>query len=267
MKKGKIAAILTTIVFLFIAAAMLISRIIAPIPRVEVLLYHELKPGGSQEWPIIDPEDFYLHLNTLLSQDWQPITLEDFVSWQRNELKIQNKSFLLTFDDGGESIYHYAYPFLLEKRIPATIFLIAKYYDPDYSSTEKVWIPKLTAAQITEMSGSGIISLQSHSYDLHREIDGKPAVLALSPEKVLADFQKSIEIISHLTGEKVYSIAYPSGEVNQEIIKLAKEAGFELGFAGNIQGAAQKKETMSIKRFPLDNISLDIFNRYYGTGR
>ncbi len=133
--------------------------------------------------------------------------------------------------------------------------------------TEEVWIPKLTFEQILEMSQSGIVSFQSHSYDLHREINGEPAVLALSWEEVLADFQKSIQVISRLTGEKVYSIAYPEGQVSREIIGLAQEAGFKLGFAGNIQGAAKKKETMSIRRYPLDNISQDIFNRYYGTGR
>jgi peptidoglycan/xylan/chitin deacetylase (PgdA/CDA1 family) len=115
------------------------------------------------------------------------------------------------------------------------------------------------------MSQSGIISFQSHSYDLHREIDGKPAILALPPEKVHADLQKSKQVINQLTGEEVNSIAYPSGTVDQEIIRMAAAAGFELGFAGNIQGAASKKETMSIKRFPLDNISLDVFNYYYDT--
>ncbi len=265
MKIRKLAVILIAM-FLFLTVAWLLIRlVVTPSPRIEVLLYHELKPGGSQEWPIIDPENFYYQINTLLEHDWEPITLEDFASWQRNQLKISNKSFLLTFDDGGESIYHYAYPYLLEKQIPATIFLIAKCHDPDYVLTEEACPPKLTAEQIQEMSRSGIISFQSHSYDLHLEIDGKPAILALPPERVLADFQKSMQIINRLTGEKVNSVAYPSGTVDQEIIKLAREAGFELGFAGNIQGAASKKETMSVKRFPLDNISLEVFNYYYDT--
>jgi hypothetical protein len=47
--------------------------------------------------------------------------------------------------------------------------------------------------------------------------------------------------------------------VDQETIELAREAGFELGFAENIQGAASKKETMSIKRFPPGNIPFRCF--------
>lgn len=254
--------LIATLLFLT-ATWYLINRVLTPGPRVEVLLYHELKPGGSQEWPIIDPENFYCQLNTLLEHGWEPITLTDFIAWQQNRLKLPDKSFLLTFDDGGESIYHYAYPYLLKKQIPATIFLIAKYHDPDFALTEKDWTPKLTAVQIQEMSQSGLIDFQSHSYDLHREVDEKPAILALPPARVLADFQKSRQAISWLTGEKVNAVAYPAGVVNLEIIQLAREAGFEVGFAGNIQGAASKKETMSVKRFPLDNISLEVFNYYY----
>ncbi|MGI5822450.1 MAG: polysaccharide deacetylase family protein [Dethiobacteria bacterium] len=265
MKIRKLAVVLTPIVLLLIAAGLLIGRVLLSGPRVEVLLYHELEPGGSQEWPIIDPENFYCQLEALLAHGWEPITLEDFASWQQNQLRLPNKSFLLTFDDGGESIYHYAYPYLLAKQIPATIFLIAKYHDPSHVLTEEVLPPKLTAAQIQEMSRAGIISFQSHAYDLHREIDGEPAILALPPAAVLADLQKSRQVISRLTGEEVHSVAYPSGTVDQKVIKMAWEAGFNTGFAGNIQGAAHKKETMSVKRFPLDNISLDVFNNYYET--
>ena len=265
MKRRRLAVVLIPTVLFLIAAGLLMGGVLWSGPRVEVLLYHELKPGGSQAWPIIDPENFYCQLNALLEHGWEPITLEDFSSWQQNQLRLPNKSFLLTFDDGGESIYHYAYPYLLEKQIPAAVFLIAKYHDPGHVLTEEVLPPKLTAAQIQEMSRSGIISFQSHSYDLHREIDGKPAILALPPAEVLADLQKSRQIIGRLTGEKVHSIAYPCGTMDREVARMAREAGFITGFAGNIQGAANKKETMSVKRFPLDNISLDVFNNYYET--
>lgn len=235
------------------------------VPRVEVLLYHELQPGGSQEWPVIDPGIFYAQLNALLDHGWQPLTLEQFAAWQQGKLEVKQNSFLLTFDDGGESIYHHAYPFLLENEIPAVIFLIGKYHDPDYEVKEHIWIPKLNERQIGEMAASGIIQFQSHAYDLHHYIDGVPAALALTPAAVREDLKKSISLINALTGQRVFSIAYPAGAVNEEILEIAREAGFELGFSGNIQGPACREEPMTIKRFPLDNISMRVFNRYYGT--
>lgn len=232
--------------------------------RVEVLLYHELAPGGSEEWPVIDPQDFYTQINLLLDHGWQPLTLDKFAAWLRGEEIVEGKSFLLTFDDGGESIYRYAYPFLLEKGIPATIFLIGKYHDPNYHINEIIWVPKLADKQIKEMAGSGLIQFQSHSYNLHREIEEKPAAIVLPPPDVLEDFRKSAKVLEELTGQQVFSIAYPSGEINQQVIELAAEAGFKLGFAGNIQGPVNKTQPMSIKRYPLDNIPLNVFMDYYG---
>ncbi len=232
--------------------------------RVEVLLYHELAPGGSTEWPVIDPQDFYTQIDLLLDHGWQPLTLDKFAAWLRGEKKVEEKSFLLTFDDGGESIYHYAYPFLLEKGIPATIFLIGKHHDPNYHMNEIIWVSKLTDQQIKEMAGSGLIQFQSHSYNLHRKIQEKPAAIVLSPPDVLEDFRKSAKVLEELTGQGVFSIAYPGGNVNQRVIKLAAGAGFELGFAGNIRGSVNKTQPMSIKRYPLDNISLNAFMHYYG---
>ena len=80
--------------------------------RVEVLLYHDLAPGGCDQWPVICQEDFRHHLELLLDEGWQPLTLEDFALWQAGEKHLDSNSFLLTFDDGAESVYHYAYPFL-----------------------------------------------------------------------------------------------------------------------------------------------------------
>lgn len=231
--------------------------------RIEVLLYHELAPGGSEEWPVIDPQDFYTQINLLLDHGWQPLTLGEFAAWLQGEGKVEGKSFLLTFDDGGESIYHYAYPFLLEKGIPAAVFLIGKYHDPNCHVNEIIWVPKLTDKQIKEMGGSGLIQFQSHSYNLHREIEGKPAAIVLSPPDVLDDFRKSSKVIKELTGQQVFSVAYPSGAINEQVIEIAFEAGFKLGFAGNIQGPVDKTQPMSIKRYPLDNIPLNVFMDYY----
>ncbi len=231
---------------------------------VEVLLYHELAPGGSEEWPIIDPQDFYAQIDLLLEHGWQPLTLDRFADWLRGEEVLQGKAFLLTFDDGGESIYHYAYPFLLERKVPATIFLIAKYHDPSNAQDEVTWVPKLTAGQIKEMAVSGLIQFQSHSYDLHRTVGDKPAALALPPPEVLEDFKKSARIIETLTGRQVFSIAYPSGEIDGQVVELAAEAGFELGFVGYSGGPIDKALPMAVKRHPLDNLPINTFMNYYG---
>ena len=213
--------------------------------RIEVLLYHELAPGVRKNGGYRSTR-FYTQINLLLDHGWQPLTLGEFAAWLQGEGKVEGKSFLLTFDDGGESIYHYAYPFLLEKGIPAAVFLIGKYHDPNCHVNEIIWVPKLTDKQIKEMGGSGLIQFQSHSYNLHREIEGKPAAIVLSPPDVLDDFRKSSKVIKELTGQQVFSVAYPSGAINEQVIEIAFEAGFKLGFAGISRVRSTKSQPMSI---------------------
>jgi len=234
-------------------------------PRVEVLLYHSLEPGGSETWPVVDPNVFCSQIDLLLEKGWQPLTLHQFAAWAKGEKELEENAFLLTFDDGAESIYHYAFPYLLHNEIPAVVFLIGKHHDPCHELTEKVWVPKLNDSQIEEMFQSGLVAFQSHSYDLHREIGDKPAALAVSPSRVLDDFLQSREVIEDLTGKDVYCIAYPFGAANCDIVKAAEKAGFQIGFAlnGQEESGQSAEELLLINRVPLDNYSLEQFRDYF----
>ena len=231
-------------------------------PRVEVLLYHSLEPGGSDEWPVIDPALFYRQIELLLAEGWEPLTLTEYKAWAKGKTELACDSFLLTFDDGARSIYEYAFPFLLEKRIPAAVFLIAKHHDPHYEPTETIWVPKLTDEQIMEMQHSGLVTFQSHSYDLHRIVDDEPAALTASADQIIGDLLKSAEVISNLTGEDVYSIAYPYGAFNCTIVDAAQKAGFRLGFVLG-EGEEGDKELLQNPRISLDNYSLEEFKEFF----
>ncbi len=231
-------------------------------PRVEVLLYHSLKPGGSGKWPVIEPALFYRQLEVLLTQGWEPLTLAEYKAWAKGKKALAGDSFLLTFDDGARSIYEYAFPFLQEKGIPAVAFLIAKHHDPHYEPSETIWVPKLTDEQILEMERSGLVTFQSHSYDLHRIIDDEPAALTASADQIRQDFIKSANVIAELTGEPVYSIAYPYGAINSEVVKVAQEAGFRLGFILDDEGKGDKDMLLQ-PRISLDNYSLVEFKKHF----
>ena len=233
-------------------------------PRVEVLLYHSLKPGGSYEWPVIDPDLFCMQLELLIAEGWEPLTLAEYKAWAKGEKELAGDSFLLTFDDGAQSIYKYAFPFLEEKGIPAAAFLISKHHDPHYKPSETIWVPKLTDEQILEIESSGLVTFQSHSYDLHRIIDDEPAALTAPADQIKNDFLKSADVIAELTGEDVYSIAYPYGAFDCEVLEAAKEAGFCLGFVlDETEGEGENEEMLQQPRISLDNYSLKEFMQFF----
>ena len=82
----------------------------------------------------------------------------------------RKKPVVITFDDGYLSNYQYAYPILKETGMVATIFVIGATVGntEHYKNTNYPITPHFTFQQGAEMVASGIISIQSHTYDMHQ---------------------------------------------------------------------------------------------------
>ena len=65
------------------------------------------------------------------------------------------KPVILTFDDGYDDNYTELFPLLQKYNAKATIFVIPKAIGTPH---------KMTAEQIYELSRSGLVSIQSHTY-------------------------------------------------------------------------------------------------------
>lgn len=108
--------------------------------------------------------------------------------------------------------------------MPFTLFLIAGHVgSQDYENlTLASW------EQIQEMVDSGLATIGSHTYDMHR-LENDVPVFYNSAQKCefLRDLIKSKRTIeSKLSGVKVRDFAYPFGEGDPELVPLLKKAGF-----------------------------------------
>lgn len=77
---------------------------------------------------------------------------------------------MITFDDGYTSNAVYAYPVLRELGFHASIFAIGCSigHDRYYKDTQYSLTPHFGQTEITEMLDSGLISIGSHTYDMHQ---------------------------------------------------------------------------------------------------
>ena len=128
----------------------------------------------------------------------------------------------------------------------ATIFMVGSttgntehYKDTAYPIT-----PHCSYEQGAEMVASGVISLQSHTYDMHQWPpfeDGNDRVretLAQLPDEsdedyeaaVKADIQQSQQAIEPITGEKVNALSYPEGAYGTLTMDALRSQGIELTF-------------------------------------
>ena len=213
--------------------------------NVPVLMYHHLNETGSDTTDIT-PELFEAQIAALSEAGYTAVLPDDLEAYVRQGKALPDKPILITFDDGYLSNYELAFPILQKYNMKATIFVIGAtlgdtehYKDTDYPIT-----PHFNAQQAKEMVDSGLISIQSHTYDLHQwgpfeETDSpRENILPLDGESE-ADYRAVLtedcntmrQFLQDSTGEtNIYVLAYPSGLYDTLSQVTLLENGFDMTF-------------------------------------
>ena len=212
---------------------------------VPVLMYHHLAEKGDADSSIAISM-FREHIRALTEQGYTAILPDDLLRYTVRGALLPDKPVMITFDDGYLSNYEYAYPILREYGQKATIFVIGatvgnlEYYkDTDYRIT-----PHFTEAQGKEMVKSGVIMLQSHTYDMHQNktYDGPDAITDLIPEtsgldyeefreRLIADIKQERIALSKMGVDNVHVIAFPYGMSTDYVDAIILAEGFDMSFA------------------------------------
>jgi|UniRef100_A0A7V3RI92 peptidoglycan/xylan/chitin deacetylase (PgdA/CDA1 family) len=146
---------------------------------------------------------------------------------------------IITFDDGEENLYYYAFPILKKYHCRAIIFLIAGYIGKE--NTWDISIPRnryLSWKQILDMQKYGIV-FGSHTMT-HRNLT------RLGINEIEYEVVESKKYLERYLGE-VEMISYPFNRVNEMVLKIVKKAGYKYGFGGDGNGQlCIKKEAIYI---------------------
>ncbi len=190
--------------------------------QVPILLYHDVTPDGSVGVSAGQLED---HLRALRDAGYTAVTFDELQAYVYQGAELPEKSVVITFDDGYSSNYQYAFPLLEKYGMKATIFVIgASVGHETYKDTGLAMTPHFGTAEMAEMSDSGVVSIQSHTYDMHQwgPYETGPDIRdgvkrfpgeseAAFVEALQADFAKSRGEIEAVTGKTVDVLAYPGG--------------------------------------------------------
>ena len=166
--------------------------------RVPILEYHRVKPlageSGSAESLIVPPEVFSAQMDALSTAGWQTITMGQLGEDLRQAIQPPAKSFVITFDDGYEDGYQYAYPILSQHGFVATFFVIA-------GKIGESW--QLSPAHLRELVAAGN-EIGNHSMS-HTNM------MVMTPERLTVETYGASAIIAGATGIWPKSFSYPMG--------------------------------------------------------
>lgn len=189
---------------------------------VPVLLYHRVAiPKGTflHNGYTVTPEKFKKQMKFLYDKGYHTISLGDWLDYCDDGKLLPQKPVIITFDDGYQDNYTYAYPVLRQYQFTATIFLVADQignsnrWDTDYTQ-----VPLLTWDEINEMSHYGI-SFGSHTLTHQR-------LTRINPIMAQKEIGASKKILEARLTKSVEFIAYPNGDHNMEVRDLVRKNGY-----------------------------------------
>lgn len=196
-------------------------------PKIDVLMYHQVgrfENIKTHKATYCDVGRFRNQMKLLKLSGYQTITIDDLNNYLKNNTQLPEKSILLTFDDGYENFYQYAFPVLQEYGFNAIVYLVvgkigknADWLEKDGHSPARL----MNLEQIKELMKYGI-EFGSHGYD-HLRLTKQDYYIAKN------DIEKSKKVLEDLLGEEVRHFCYPYGDHNLEVMRLTLEAGYITG--------------------------------------
>ena len=232
--KFKNILLLTLYLFLALFLVIVLWSIRESSHGIPVINYHQVNP--VENGPLTVPaKDFAAQMKYLHDNGYTTISPNDLHDFLVNKTPLPEKPILITFDDGYEDNYVYAYPVLKEYNMKATIFLVSDYMDrfDNY----------LTWPQVYEMSENNIY-MGSHTLS-HFEL---PPLPSTEMENQLVGGKLAVE---WKTFKFCEYIAYPGGFYNQQVLSETKKAGYKGGFTVFYDYVRAGDDPYTLNRIPI----------------
>ena len=193
--------------------------------QVPILMYHHLSEDVTNS-EMVSPEQFEAQIRALSEAGYTGVSFDELQAYVLRGEPLPEKPVVITFDDGYRSNYTLAYPILQKYNMKAAIFVIGVSLGKDhYKDTDYAITPHFGAAEAAEMAASGLVSIQSHTYDMHQWLPYETGsavrenILPLPGESEEAyvqtlteDFTRSRAQLESATGQPVDVLAYPAGQ-------------------------------------------------------
>lgn len=207
--------------------------------KLAVIMYHGFNSGGKETTYVINAQSLENDIIYLRQKGFEFVTTDDLIAFCDYGKPLPKKCVMLTFDDGYLNNYVFAYPILKKHNVKAVISPIAYYSDyhtqnPDNHTS----YAHMTWSQLKEMSDSGLVDVQNHSYNMHSLQNGRRGSAKSEAESssqyrltFYRDLMSAHNAIKNATGKAPTAYAYPFGSMSSETLSILKCSGYRISFS------------------------------------
>lgn len=218
--------------------------------RVPVIMYHDVKKKKDVSYDV-PPKKFRAQMESIKEAGFTPISMDQLYAHLTENKPLPPKPILLTFDDGYLGNYEEAYPILKEFNYPAVFFIVPAYVGVKTSKEHVTW------DQLKKVVKDGLVTVEAHT--MSHPVD----LTKLEDAQLHRELFESKAILEKRLGITTNYLAYPTGNRDERVVALAKEAGYRMAFTMGEGYAGESTDILQLNRFGQSNLKLALAK---GTG-
>jgi peptidoglycan/xylan/chitin deacetylase (PgdA/CDA1 family) len=188
-------------------------------------MYHYFgdAPGADPEKLFVTRQMFAAQLDHLRGAGWRALSLDEYVA-ALDGAPTHPRSYLITIDDGHESVGRLAAPMLAERGLPSVLFVCPGLLGDRARWSRAYPDERLSPAEeLRALPGLGM-ELGVHSWD-HKRMFG------LDGAALDTHVRKSRAALEAATGVSARAFAYPYGTHDPTARAAVEDAGYDVAFA------------------------------------
>jgi peptidoglycan/xylan/chitin deacetylase (PgdA/CDA1 family) len=218
--------------------------------RIPILMYHSVSEKNDDDRPAYyrqntHPEIFDKHMKLLVNNGYTTIDLSHLINSSMDLTECKKKYVILTFDDGFENFYSYAYPILQKYGLTATVFIITSKVGKEFKGRRCMnW------QQIRELRKLKI-TFGSHTVT-------HPELYSLTDSEIEAELSVSKTTLESNLGCNIEHFAYPYAfpENDQDYVCQIEDMLHEIGYRSCLTTIIGRADIMGgylFKRLPMNS--------------
>jgi peptidoglycan/xylan/chitin deacetylase (PgdA/CDA1 family) len=183
-----------------------------------VLVFHKVDRKFEIGFTNVKPRRFFQQISGLL---YHGIEIVD----SPEEAMHNNRKVFLTFDDGYDCFYKNVVPFLNTIGKKAAVFIVSSYV-----GRTNGWDVRLSYAPFVHMDERQLREVSDMGFEIGSHTSSHKDLSRLDYSAAWSELDTSKKKIEDITGKEVRSVAFPFGRYNANVVKWAREAGYQLMF-------------------------------------
>ena len=236
--------------------------------RIPIITYHRVVSAKEKKNKKIKKNSLFIsvavfnkQMRWLHKHKYRTISTQEFYDWYTGKIKLPKKSVLITFDDGSYSVIKYALPVLKKYKMKATFFMIGANTGTYTNATSVNGSYHCAGLDVINQTIKTYpnFEFQSHTYNMHRMINGKAALHTTSYAAQKKDFMTMYNKYGYTF------LAYPYGRYSQNSINAARNSNVKMAFTyGKNAFATRGQNRYAISRIKINgNQSMKKFYKWF----